>query len=147
MGRKENPRLCYLPTASGDNADNIKLWEKICTQLRIDTLVFKVWVSSSENNKSFEDILMHSDAIVVGGGNTLNMLGIWKAQGIDHILKKALDKGIILAGGSAGAICWFINGISDSRPVQLSCVDGLNLLPYSTCPHYDQNERKEYIIK
>ena len=143
LTQKENPRLCYLPTASGDNADNIKLWEKICTQLRIDTLVFKVWVSSSENNKSFEDILMHSDAIVVGGGNTLNMLGIWKAQGIDHILKKALDKGIILAGGSAGAICWFINGISDSRPVKLSCVDGLNLLPYSTCPHYDQNERKE----
>ena len=99
LTQKENPRLCYLPTASGDNADNIKLWEKICTQLRIDTLVFKVWVSSSENNKSFEDILMHSDAIVVGGGNTLNMLGIWKAQGIDHILKKALDKGIILAGG------------------------------------------------
>lgn len=143
LTKKEKPKICYLPTASADNQDNIKYWGQICNTLKIDTVILKVWVSSSENNQSFEDILLDSDAIVVGGGNTLNMLGIWKAQGMDIILKKALEKGIILAGGSAGSICWFQSGISDSRPVHLSVVDGLGFLPFSNCPHYSQEGRKE----
>lgn len=144
LTKKEHPKICYLPTASGDNPDNIKYWENICNTLKLDTVMLKVWVSSSEKNQSFEDILLHSDAIVVGGGNTLNMLGIWKAQGIDTILEKALRNGIILSGGSAGSICWFQNGISDSRPVNLSIVKGLGLLPFSNCPHYSQEARKDF---
>ena len=143
LTKKGKPKICYMPTASADNQDNIKYWGSICNTLKMDTIVLKVWVSSLEKNQSFEDILLNSDAIVVGGGNTLNMLGIWKAQGIDIILRKALKKGIILAGGSAGSICWFQNGISDSRPVSLSIVDGLGFLPYSNCPHYSQETRKE----
>ncbi|OFY28892.1 MAG: hypothetical protein A2X09_12810, partial [Bacteroidetes bacterium GWF2_43_11] len=142
LTKKENPKICYLPTASADNLDNIKYWSNICKMLKIDTIILKVWVSSSEKNQSFEDILLNSDAIVVGGGNTLNMLGIWKAQGIDTILQKALKKGIILSGGSAGSICWFQNGISDSRPVNLSLVNGLGYLPYSNCPHYSDGNRR-----
>ncbi len=143
LTKKEKPRICYLPTASGDNPDNIKYWGRICNTLQLDTLILKVWVSSSEKNQSFDEILLSSDAIVVGGGNTLNMLGIWKAQGIDTILEKALKNGIILSGGSAGSICWFQNGISDSRPVNLSVVKGLGFLPYSNCPHYSQESRKD----
>lgn len=143
LTKKETPRICYLPTASADNQDNIKYWEYICNTLKLDTIILKVWVSSSEKNRSFEDILLNTDAIVVGGGNTLNMLGIWRAQGIDTILKDALNKGIIVAGGSAGSICWFQNGISDSRPVNLSVVDGLGILPYSNCPHYSQGDKKD----
>ncbi len=143
LTKKEHPKICYLPTASADNPDNIKYWENICNRLQLDTLILKVWVSSSDKNQSFEDILLNSDAIVVGGGNTLNMLGIWKAQGIDNILKKALKNGIILSGGSAGSICWFQNGISDSRPVNLSIVKGLGFLPFSNCPHYSQESRKD----
>ncbi len=143
LTKKEHPKICYLPTASGDNPDNIKYWENICNRLLLDTIILKVWVSSSEKNQSFEDILLNSDAIVVGGGNTLNMLGIWKAQGIDIILEKALKNGIILSGGSAGSICWFQNGISDSRPVNLSIVKGLGFLPFSNCPHYSQEARKD----
>ncbi|MDR2118844.1 MAG: peptidase E [Tannerellaceae bacterium] len=143
LTKKENPKICYMPTASADNQDNINYWGSICNTLKIDTVILKVWVSSSEKNPSFEDILLNSDAIVVGGGNTLNMLGIWRAQGIDLILKKALKKGIILAGGSAGSICWFQHGISDSRPVKLSMAEGLGFLSYSNCPHYSQDARKE----
>lgn len=143
LTNKPNPRICYLPTASADNQDNIKRWENICKALGIEPVTLKVWVSSSEKNQSFEDILLSSDAIVVGGGNTLNMLGIWKAQGIDAILKRALKQGVVLAGGSAGSICWFQNGISDSRPVNLSVVDGLGILPYSNCPHYSQETKKK----
>ncbi len=76
------------------------------------------------------------DAIIVGGGNTLNMMAIWKAQGIDVALKKAYDNGIILAGGSAGSLCWFTAGSTDSRPKELTIVEGLNFLNFSHSPHY-----------
>ena len=144
LTNKKNPKVCYIPTASADNADNIKYWNFICAQLSIEPYVLKVWVSSDPKVKTFEEILEDMDAIVVGGGNTLNMMGIWKAQGIDSILRKALDKGIILAGGSAGSICWFQNGVSDSRPVRLSVVDGLSFLAYSNCPHYPDSLRREF---
>ncbi len=144
---KESPRICYLPTASGDNEENIKYWNNICKALNIESLIMKVWVSSSEKNKSFEEVLLSSDAIVVGGGNTLNMIGIWKAQGIDTVMKKALKRGMILAGGSAGSICWFRNGISDSRPVNLSVVNGLGFLDYSNCPHYSEVRRADLYHK
>lgn len=140
---KPEPRICYLPTASADNAENIKYWEYICKELGIEPHILKVWIDSETQQQSFEDILLGMDAIVVGGGNTLNMLGIWKYQGIDQILKKALDKGIILSGGSAGSICCFKSSLSDSRPVRLSIVDGLHFLPYSHCPHYNVPGKKE----
>jgi peptidase E len=76
------------------------------------------------------------DAIIVGGGNTLNMIAIWKVQGIDAALKKAYDSGIVLAGGSAGSLCWFTAGSTDSRPKELTIVEGLNFLNYSHSPHY-----------
>ena len=143
LTKKENPKICFLPTASADNESNIKSWKYYCRKLSIEPYVLKVWVASNKENKSFEDILLNMDAIVVGGGNTLNMLGIWKAQGIDTLLQKALKKGIILSGGSAGSLCWFQSGISDSRPVNLSVIDGLSFLPYSHCPHYSKNRKKE----
>jgi len=143
LTKKQNPKVCYVPTASADNQENIKYWNFICKKLSIEPYVLKVWVSSADTPKTFEETLIGMDAIVVGGGNTLNMMGIWKAQGIDDILRKALKKGIILSGGSAGSICWFKNGISDSRPVKLSIVNGLGFLPYSNCPHYSDSLRKE----
>jgi peptidase E len=147
LTKRPNPKICYIPTASADNADNIKYWNIICKHLSIESNVLKVWVSSDPTSKTFDEILYNMDAIVVGGGNTLNMLGIWKAQGIDSILRKALDKGIILAGGSAGSICWFQNGASDSRPVKLSVVNGLSFLPYSNCPHYSDSLRRAFYVQ
>lgn len=143
LTNKPNPRICFLPTASADGKESIEYWESICKNLSIDPHVCKVWVSSKTDTIPFGDILLSMDAIVVGGGNTLNMMAIWKVQAIDKILQKALQKGIILAGGSAGSICWFQNGASDSRPADISVVDGLAFLSYSNCPHYDEKERKE----
>jgi peptidase E len=77
------------------------------------------------------------DGIVVSGGNTLNMMAIWKAQGIDVVLKKAWDQGIVLAGGSAGSLCWFEHGTTDSRPKEISKVECLGFIAASHCPHYD----------
>ena len=112
LTKKERPKICYVPTASADNSDNIAYFNNICKYLSLEPYVLNVWISSEHTDKSFEDILLDMDAIIVGGGNTLNMLGIWEAQEIDKVLEKALEKRIILAGGSAGSICWFQNGKS-----------------------------------
>tara|TARA_R110000796_G_scaffold252631_1_gene389195 strand:- start:77109 stop:77867 length:759 start_codon:yes stop_codon:yes gene_type:complete len=137
---KERPKICFLPTASGDRESSIINWYELVHDLSVEPSVQKVWISSYRQKISFEEALLNVDAIIVGGGNTLNMMAIWKAQGIDTILKKALEKGIVLAGGSAGSLCWFENGTTDSRPIELSVVEGLGFLPFSHCPHYDSEE-------
>lgn len=137
---KERPRICYLPTASGDSERSIIRWYELVQDLSVEPYVQGVWISSYSQKVTFEDFLLSMDAIVVGGGNTLNMIAIWKAQGIDVVLKKALEKGIVLAGGSAGSLCWFDNGTTDSRPVALSVVEGLGFLPFSHSPHYHSEE-------
>lgn len=136
LTKKNNPKICFVPTASADNANSIVAWYVICTDLPLRPYVLKTFQNSSPSQQTFEEMIMSMDAIIVGGGNTLNMLAIWKAQGIDTVLRKAYEKGIVLAGGSAGSLCWFTGGYSDSRPKQLSIVDGLAFLNYSNCPHY-----------
>ncbi|MEZ4994668.1 MAG: peptidase E [Saprospiraceae bacterium] len=137
---KERPRICFLPTASGDKEANIIRWYELMHNLSVEPYVQRVWINSYDQKQTFEEVLLSMDAIVVGGGNTLNMIAIWKAQGIDKVLQKALEKGIVLAGGSAGSLCWFDNGTTDSRPVELSVVEGLGFLPFSHCPHYHSEE-------
>jgi len=140
---KERPRICYLPTASGDSETNIIRFYDLVSDLSVEPHHQKVWISSYNQKQSFEDVLLSMDAIYVGGGNTLNMMAIWKAQGIDVVLKKALEKGIVLAGGSAGSLCWFDNGTTDSRPTELSVVEGLGFLHFSHSPHYHSEEYRQ----
>jgi dipeptidase E len=136
LTKKPNPRICYLATASGDNPVNILSWYKACEGLVMQPFAQKVFINSANEIHTFEETLLSMDAIVVGGGNTLNMMAIWHAQGIDTVLRKAYDRGIILSGGSAGSVCWFLNGLSDSRPKDLSIVAGLGFIHYSHCAHY-----------
>lgn len=82
------------------------------------------------------------DAIIVSGGNTLNMLAIWRAQGVDQILWTAWGKGIVLSGGSAGSLCWFEEGTTDSRPKEISKIECLGFLKGSHCPHYDSEKTR-----
>jgi len=136
LTNKPNPKICFVPTASADNAQGIANWYATCEDLPVKPYVLRTFINSNPNQKSFEEIIMSMDAIVVGGGNTLNMIAIWKAQGIDTVLKKAYDKGIIMSGGSAGSLCWFTGGSTDSRPKQLTLVECLGFLNYSHSPHY-----------
>jgi len=139
---KKDPRICFIPTAAADDRFAIQYWHKFCEELSIEPVVLRTFISSSPEQKTFEEEILSSDAIIVGGGNTLNMLAIWKAQGIDTVLKKAYDKGIILAGGSAGSLCWSTGGYSDSRPVELSIIECLGFLDYSHCPHYNSESAR-----
>jgi dipeptidase E len=136
LTKKENPKVCFLATATGDNPGMIIALYSACEGLAMRPYLQRSYIASYTETKSFEENLLSMDAIVVGGGNTLNMMAIWKAQGIDTVLKKAYDKGIILAGGSAGSLCWFQGGTTDSRPKDLSIVKCLGFIQTSHCPHY-----------
>ncbi len=140
---KENPKICFIPTATADNQYYINYWYELCSGLTLTPKVMEVWINSTSQKESFEEILLSMDAIIVGGGNTLNMLAIWKAQEIDLALKKAYEKGIIIAGGSAGSLCWFNAGTTDSRPKELTIVKGLGFLDFSHCPHYHSEETRK----
>ena len=89
---KEKPNVCFIPTASGDDEGYIKRFQDVCSQLEVHPHVIKVWINSYDQKETFEEQITKMDVIVVGGGNTLNMLAIWKAQGIDVALKKAYEK-------------------------------------------------------
>jgi peptidase E len=134
---KAEPRICYLPTAVGDSPIHISNWFEVCSQHPVKPFVQRMFISSYTQKQSFEEVLLSMDAIVVSGGNTLNMMAILEAHGIDEVLRKAWDKGIVLSGGSAGSLCWFEHGTTDSRPKEVSQVECLGFLKGSHCPHYD----------
>jgi dipeptidase E len=136
LTKKSNPRICFLPSATGDSPTSILAWYKNCEGLPMQPFVQNVFVASARDKVTFEDNLLSMDAIIVGGGNTLNMIAIWKAQGIDTVLRKAYNKGIILGGGSAGSICWFQGGTTDSRPKTITVCEGLGFIPTSQSPHW-----------
>jgi len=136
LTNKPNPKICFIPTANADNPYTISAWYGACVELPLRPYVLRTFINSSPNQKTFEETLLGMDAIIVGGGSTLNMLAIWKAQGIDTVLKKAYDRGIILAGGSAGSLCWFSAGFTDSRPKELTIIEALGFLNYSHSAHY-----------
>jgi peptidase E len=90
---------------------------------------------------NLRELALSSDAIVVCGGNTANMLAVWRLHGFDAILREAWEAGVLLTGWSAGMICWFEAGVTDSFGPQLAGMrDGLGFLPGSACPHYDGEE-------
>lgn len=133
---KPDPRICFIPAATGDNPVVILDWYANCEDLPVRPFVLRTFINSTTTDLSFHEQIMSMDAIVVGGGNTLNMIALWKVHGIDKILRKAYNKGIVLSGGSAGSLCWFSAGSTDSRPKKLSIVEGLHFLKFSHSPHY-----------
>ncbi len=134
---KRRPKLLYLPTAAGDRDDACLTWFQRCAPLDVEASVQKMFIDSLTQTRSWAEVILGADGIVCSGGNTLNQQAIWRAQGIDALLRKAWRQGVVLGGASAGALCWFESGSTDSRPQQLSIVQGLGLLPGSHCPHYD----------
>ncbi len=139
---KKKPNICFIPTASGDNNEYIISFYEVCKKLPVIPHVLKVWINSYDQQETFAEIILKMDAIVVGGGNTLNMLAIWQAQGIDILLKQAYENGCIMAGGSAGSLCWVNAGTTDSRPKDLSIVKGMSFINKSHCPHYNSEKSR-----
>jgi dipeptidase E len=134
---KPRPKLLYLPTASADSPNGVITWYRNCSPLSVEASHQNSFIASTAQAKSWEEVFLSVDGIVCSGGNTLNQQAIWKAQGIDVILKQAWERGIVLGGASAGSLCWFEEGTTDSRPKDLSTVQCLGFLKGSHSPHYD----------
>jgi len=133
---RERPRVCFLATASGDSPAYIASFYAAFAR-RTEASHLALFVRTVDDVESF---LLDQDVIYVGGGNTENMLAIWRVHGVEELLREALDRGVVLSGSSAGGICWFAEGITDSFGPQLDTMDCLGFLPGSFCPHYDDEE-------
>ena len=133
----KNFKIGFLPTASKDDQKKIDLFYKRFDnnylQLSHFTLCSKI--------EGFKDWILNKDIVYVGGGNTSYMLEIWKKNNLIEIFKEAYNKGIILSGVSAGAICWFDWILSDSEGIGLKALRGINLISGSCTPHSSENER------
>lgn len=137
---KPRPRICYLPTASADAREGIIRFYADCAPLEVEPHVQESFISSYTQELGWDEVLLSMDGIVASGGNTLNQQAIWKAQGIDEVLREAWDRGIVLGGSSAGSLCWFEEGTTDSRPREVTKVECLGFLRGSHSPHYDAEE-------
>jgi dipeptidase E len=129
------PRVCFLPTAVGDDrAATVLFYERfppsICEPSHLE--LFGV------PRAGIREHLLAQHVIYVSGGNTANMLAVWGVHGVDAVLREAWEAGIVLGGPSAGAICWFEAGVTDSFGPELARLDrALGFLAGSFCPHYD----------
>jgi dipeptidase E len=133
---KERPRVCYVPTASADAADAIvRTYDRLGRLAEVSHLPLFPWPPEDARG-----LLLGQDLVFVGGGNTANMLAIWRVHGIQGFLREAWEAGVLLAGWSAGMICWFESGVTDSFGPGLTAMDCLGWLPGSACPHYDGEE-------
>jgi len=132
---KTEPVVVCLPTARGDNLENLAVWYEIMNTLPCRPKHLRLY-GPTKDLKDYEKQLLAADVIFVPGGNTLNMLATWKAQGVDVILRKAWERGIVLAGESAGMVCWFEQAITDSRPDRLTAMDCLGWIKGSGIAHY-----------
>jgi peptidase E len=126
--------ICFIGTASGDAPEYLANFHAAFDD-RVTTSHLTLFERTVEDVDAF---LLDVDAIYVGGGNTASMLAVWRAHGVDRALRRAHEAGVVLAGLSAGSICWFESGTTDSFGPNLGVVDGaLGLIAGSHCPHYD----------
>lgn len=131
---KERPRICFLGQAGGESLDYLVRFYRAFTELDCQPSHLSLF---SPHTADLADFLLGQDVIYVGGGNTKSMLALWREWGMDAILRTAWEQGIVLAGVSAGAICWFEQGSTDSIPGRLSALPCLGFLPGSCAPHFD----------
>jgi dipeptidase E len=128
------PKVCFLATASGDAAADIAAFHAAFPPGRARATHLSLFRRDGRDPRSH---LLAQDVVYVAGGNTVNLLAVWRAHGVDAALREAWDAGVVLCGMSAGALCWFEAGVTDSYGPLRALHDGLGLLPGSHCPHYD----------
>ena len=141
--RKKKPNICFIPTATGDHDSyKVNYYETFsnlnCNPTHLD--LFK-------RTPDLEKLIAQQDVIFVGGGNTKSMLAVWKDWRLDKILKKAYQSGVVMSGVSAGAICWFQNGITDSWSSGLKVMSCLKFVKGTCCPHYDEEPERKPTVK
>ena len=129
----ESPRVAFVPTASGEPDHYVSSFYSAFLKLGCRPAVLTFF----KRTPDLRAFLLDQDVIYVGGGNTKSLLAIWRDWGMVEILREAWESGIVLTGVSAGAICWFEHGLTDSFADGLRPLECLGFLPGSCCPHYD----------
>jgi peptidase E len=134
LSNEKRPKVCFVPTASGDSDEYIVRFYSTYIKLPCQPSHLSLFNPPTADLRSF---VLEQDIIYVGGGNTKSLIALWKEWELNQILKEAWESGVILSGLSAGSICWFEQGVTDSIPGQLTVLQCLGFLPGSNCPHYD----------
>ena len=129
----EKPNVCFIPTASAEDKAYTVNFYAVYSKLNCNP----THINFFQRTPRLDSIINKQDVIFVGGGNTKSMLAVWKEWKLDKLLLKAYNRGAILCGVSAGAICWFKQGITDSWASNLNVMDCLDFIPECCCPHYD----------
>ena len=138
------PNILFIPTASAEDKSYTVNFYSCFNGLNCNPSHLNLF----QRTPRIEGLINKADVIYVGGGNTKSMLAVWKEWKLDKFLIKAYIKGTVLAGVSAGAICWFDTGITDSWASNLNYIDCLGILPGSCCPHYDsEKDRRPSVHK
>lgn len=135
----DRARVCFLPTASGDSDSYITRFYTAFGGGRCDPTHLPLFPRVITDLRAF---VLAADIIYVGGGATANMLAVWRVHGLDAVLREAYEAGVVLAGLSAGSVCWFEACVTDSFGPLARMDDGLGLLPGSHCPHYDSERQR-----
>ncbi|MBW1598985.1 peptidase E [Streptomyces sp. JJ38] len=130
------PRVCFVPTASGDAPAYVEKFLAAFRPRDCEPSVLPLFRRELDD-AALRAFLLAQDVVYVGGGNTANLLAVWRAHGVDRILREACARGTVLCGISAGANCWAEGSHTDSFGPLTRLSDGLGLLPGSVCPHYD----------
>tara|TARA_B100000674_G_scaffold475352_1_gene468332 strand:- start:4 stop:702 length:699 start_codon:yes stop_codon:yes gene_type:complete len=144
QSNKKNPSVCFVPTATGDDSKYIENFYKAFDSLGCKTS----HIDFFKRTINLENHIKEQDIIFVGGGNTKSMLAVWRDWELDKILYKAYKKGTIMSGVSAGAICWFEKGITDSWKDNQAIIPCLGFVQGICCPHYDEEpERIPFVNK
>jgi dipeptidase E len=138
LGLAPGRRLLYVPTATNEEPSwTVSWYERLRGRAEMTHLHFFPWPPAT-----LRELVRAHDTVLVAGGNTANALAIWRTHGFDEILREAWQEGVVLAGWSAGMICWFEQGVTDSFGPELTSMECLGFLPGSACPHYDGEERR-----
>jgi len=145
------PKVCFLPTASGDADGYIEKFYAAFREPRAVPSHVSLFHGPSldpqpetlVNLGGLREHLLAQDVIYVGGGNTVALLAVWRAHGLDALLREAWDAGVVLCGLSAGSLCWFASGTTDAHGDGLQpWFDGLGFIPASHSPHYDSEPER-----
>jgi dipeptidase E len=143
--RKRRPRVCFVGTASGDNDYYLRRFYEAFPPSRAVAIHLAFFERTVRDLKSF---VIAQDVIYVGGGSSANLLAVWRLHGLDRALRAAWNAGVVMAGISAGAICWFEDGLTDSFGMPYRALNcGLGFVRGACCPHYDGEKQRAPILK
>ncbi|HIF49923.1 MAG TPA: peptidase E [Thiotrichaceae bacterium] len=151
--KRKTPKVLFIPTASEDNVGYCKAFRNQYEKRLGCSVQELLLYRNRPSNRNIQMLISQSDIIYVGGGNTLRMMKLWRKLGVDKYLDKARKRGALLCGLSAGAICWFRQGNSDSRKFKdgsnktIIKVTGLNYSDLLMCPHYDVEKHRQPALK